>query len=80
MPDPARLFPVIDPQVSPDGTVSVRITVSLKSFSAVIVIVDARFIPDSPDGEVADIVKSLTVKNMDAVLLRVPLAPVIMRA
>jgi hypothetical protein len=80
VPDPVRLFPVIDPQVSPNGTLSVRLTVSLKPFCAVIVIVDARLVPDSPDGEVADIVKSLTVKLAVAVSLRVPLAPVIVRA
>lgn len=40
VPEPVRLAGVIAPQVSPDGTVSVRLTVPAKWFNAAIVIDD----------------------------------------
>ena len=40
VPAPMTLAGVIAPQVSPDGTVSVRLTVPLKWFNAVMVIVE----------------------------------------
>jgi len=40
VPAPMRLAGVIAPQVSPDGTVSARLTVPLKWFNAVMVIVE----------------------------------------
>jgi len=79
VPDPARLFPVIDPQVSPNGMLSVRITVSLKPFSAVMVIVDVRLLPVTSDGEVTEIVKSVTVNVAVVLSVRVPLVPAIAR-
>jgi len=60
-----RLLGVIAPQVRFAGTVSVRLTVPLKTPTAVTVIVEVADVPTvTAAGEVADIVKSLllTVK------------------
>jgi hypothetical protein len=67
VPELVTLPGVIAPQVRPAGTVSVRVTVPVKPLTAVIVIVDVSVAPVAPDGEVADIVKSVTVKVADAV-------------
>ena len=59
------LLGVIAPQVKLAGTVSVRLTVPLKTPTAVTVIVEVADVPTvTAAGEVADIVKSLllTVK------------------
>jgi len=60
VPDPVRLLGVIAPQVSPDGTASVRLTVPVKPFWPVMVTVE---LVDWPAltvlGEVAEIVKSV---------------------
>jgi hypothetical protein len=59
------LLGVIAPQVRPAGTVSVRLTVPLKTPTAVTVIVEVADVPTvTAAGEVAVIVKSLllTVK------------------
>jgi len=55
---------VIAPQVKPEGTVSVRLTVPLKVPTADTVIVEVAVDPIVAEGEVAEIVKSLveTVK------------------
>jgi len=59
VPDVVMLAGVIAPQVSPDGTVSVRLTVPVKPFSGAIVIVDVAEVPTvTADGEVAVMVKS----------------------
>ena len=58
-PEPVTLEGVIVPHVRPAGTVSVRVTVPGKPFSAVIVIVEVAEDPAGTDaGEVAEIVKS----------------------
>lgn len=60
-PDPVTLDGLMVPHVSPDGTESVRLTVSPKPFRAVIVIVDWAVVPTvTADGEEAEIAKSLT--------------------
>jgi len=59
VPEPVTLFGVIDPQVSPDGTVAVRLTNPAKWFSAATVIVEvAEFPAFTGAGDVAAIVKS----------------------
>ncbi len=45
VPDPVRLPGVIDPQPSPDGTASVRVTMPVNPFSGVRVMVD---VDDTP--------------------------------
>lgn len=62
VPDPVTLVGVIAPQVRPVGTVSVRLTVPANPFSAVMVIVDTRDWFGLPEGDVAAMVKSWTVK------------------
>ena len=79
VPDPVMLLGVIAPQVSPDGVGSVRVTVPLNPFSAVIVMVDVKLVPVLPDGEVADTVKSVTMNVAVVLWLRAPLVPVIVR-
>jgi hypothetical protein len=74
------LLGVIAPQVRPAGTVSVRLTVPLKTPTAVTVIVEVADVPTvTAAGEVALIVKSLllTVKVAVAEWDSVPLVPVI---
>ena len=59
VPDPIMLLGIIDPQVRPDGIVSVRDTVPENPFSADTVMVD---VPDCPAligvGELAEMEKS----------------------
>ena len=45
VPEPVTLFGVMDPQVSPDGTVAVRLTNPAKWFSAATVIVEVAEFP-----------------------------------
>ena len=64
MPEPVRLTGVIAPQVSPAGTVPVRLMVPLKWFNAVIVIVTVSdWVTLTAAGLVADIVKSWNWKR-----------------
>jgi len=57
------LVGVIAPQVKLAGTVSVRLTVPVKPLTAAIVIVEVAEAPTVTDaGDVAEIVKSVTVK------------------
>ena len=70
----------IAPQVRPDGTVSVRLTVPAKPLRAVIVIVEvAEVLIRTAAGDEAAIVKSVTVKVAVAVCTSVPLVPVTVR-
>jgi hypothetical protein len=59
VPEPDRVVGLIVPHVSPEGTLSVNVTVPVKPFSAVIVIVDVVDWPGlTVAGEVAEMVKS----------------------
>jgi hypothetical protein len=72
------LVGVIAPQVRLAGTVSVRPTVPVKPLTAVTVIVEVAETPAlTAAGDVAVMVKSVTVKVAVAVWVRVPLVPVI---
>ena len=62
VPDPVTLLGVSAPQVSPDGTVSVRLTVPANPLSAVMVIVEVPELGSATVGEVAAIVKSWKLK------------------
>ena len=78
-----RLLGVIAPQVRFAGTVSVRLTVPLKTPTAVTVIVEVAEVPTvTAAGDVAVIVKSLllTVKVAVVEWDSVPLVPVIVTA
>jgi hypothetical protein len=78
VPELVTLVGDIAPQVSPDGTVSVRLTVPVKPFTAVIVIVEVAETPTvTATGDVEVIVKSVTVKIAVTVWVSVPLVPVI---
>jgi hypothetical protein len=69
---------VIAPQVRLAGTVSVRETVPVNPLTAVTVMVEVAEVPTvTAAGEVAAIVKSLTVKVAVVECDRVPLVPVI---
>jgi hypothetical protein len=61
VPEFVTLPGVIAPQVRLAGTVSVSDTVPVKPLTAATVMVDVSVVPVAPDGEVADIVKSVTV-------------------
>jgi hypothetical protein len=57
------LLGVIAPQVRLAGTVSVKLTVPVNPFTAATVIVEVADVPTFTEaGDVADIVKSVTVK------------------
>ena len=78
VPELVMLAGVIAPQVRLAGTVSVRLTVPVKPLTAVTVIVEAAEVPAvTAAGEVAAIVKSVTLKVAVAECVRVPLVPVI---
>jgi hypothetical protein len=63
VPEFVTLVGVIAPQVKLAGTVSVRLTVPVKPLTAAIVIVEVAEVPTVTDaGDVAEIVKSVTVK------------------
>src|SRR5690242_2987986 len=80
VPEFVRLVGVIAPQVRFAGTVSVRLTVPVKPFRAVTVIVEVADTPVlTAAGDVAEMLKSLTVKVAVVEWDRVPLVPVIVR-
>jgi hypothetical protein len=63
VPELVTLVGVIAPQVKLAGTKSVRLTVPVKPLTAVTVIVEVAEVPAwTAAGEVADIVKSVTLK------------------
>jgi hypothetical protein len=65
-------------QFSPDGTESVRLTVPVNPFRAVIVIVDWAEAPTAvASGDDAEIVKSSIEKTVEAEWESVPVAPMI---
>ena len=68
VPELVMLLGVIAPHVRPACTVSVKATFPVKPFTAVIVIVDVRDALVAPEGEVALIVKSVTVNVIAAVV------------
>lgn len=71
------LVGVIAPQVRLAGTVSVRLTVPVNPFTAATVIVEVAEVPTvTAAGDVAAIVKSVTVNVAVAECDSVPLAPV----
>jgi len=62
VPEPVTLRGLIAPQVKLAGTVSVRLTVPVNPLTAVTVIVKVAEVPTvTAAGEVAEIVKSVTV-------------------
>jgi hypothetical protein len=66
------------PQVKFEGTVSVKEMVPVKPFTAATVIVEVADVPAwTAAGEVADTVKSVTVKVAVVLWDSVPLVPVI---
>ncbi len=74
------LVGVMAPQVRLAGTVSVRRTTPVKPLSAAIVIVDVAEVPTvTGAGDVAAMLKSVTVNVAVVEWLRVPLVPVIVR-
>ena len=74
------LVGLIAPQVRFAGTVSVRLTVPANPLTAVTVIVEVADTPAlTAAGDVAAIVKSVTVKVAVVECVRVPLEPVIVR-
>jgi len=71
---------VIAPQDKLAGTVSVRETVPVNPLTAATVIVDVADVPTvTAAGDVAEIVKSVTVKVAVVLWESVPLVPVIVR-
>lgn len=63
VPEPVTLVGVTAPQVKLAGTVSVRLTIPVNPLTAVMVIVEVAEVPTvTAAGDVAAIVKSLTVK------------------
>ncbi len=80
VPEPVTLRGLIAPQVKLAGTVSVRLTVPANPLTADTVIVEVADTPAlTAAGEVADIVRSVTVKVAVVECDRVPLVPVIVR-
>lgn len=80
VPELVTLAGVITPQVRFAGTVSVKLTVPVKPLTAVTVIVDDRDVPTVAEaGDVAEIVKSVTVNVAVVLWVRAPLVPVIVR-
>ena len=77
VPELVTLAGVIAPQVRPAGTVSVSVTVPVKPFTALTVIVDVSEDPTVPIGDVAVMVKSVTVNVAVVEWVSVPLVPVI---
>ncbi len=78
IPEPVRLVGVMAPHVSPDGTVSVRLTIPAKWLIALIVMVDPVEEPAlTGEGDDATIPKSWTWKIGVAVWTSGPLVPVI---
>ncbi len=78
VPEFVTLVGEIAPQLKLVGTVSVRDTVPVKPFTAETVIVEVAEVPAwTAAGEVADMVKSVTMNVAVVEWLRVPLVPVI---
>jgi hypothetical protein len=78
VPELVTLVGVIAPQVRLAGTVSVRLTVPVKPLRAVIVIVEVAEVPTvTAAGDVAAMLKSVTVNVAVVECDRVPLVPVI---
>ncbi len=75
VPDPVKLLGEIDPQLKPDGTVSVNDTVPLKPFSGAMLIVEVN-VPTVPLGEDAATLKSTTLTVRTTDLISDPLVPV----
>ena len=70
VPEPLTLLGLSEPQVRPEGTVSARVTIPTKPFSAVIVIVEMIDWPAlTPLGEVAEIVNEVPDVPMVRVML-----------
>src|SRR2546426_10910757 len=81
VPDPVMLVGIIAPQVSPDGIVSVRATLPVKPFSAIIVIVEVGVCPTfTGGGEEAVTVKSTKLNVAVVVCTRELLVPITVRA
>jgi hypothetical protein len=81
VPEFVTLVGVIAPQVRLAGTVSVRLTVPVKPFTAATVMVEVAEVPTvTAAGEVAVMVKPVTVNVAVALWDSVPLVPVIVRA
>ena len=79
-PDPVTLAGIIVPQASPEGTVSVSVTVPEKWFNADTVRVEVLDVPTfAATTEVAAIVKSRNWKRVIAEWAREPLVPVNVR-
>jgi hypothetical protein len=77
VPEPMTLLGVMLPQVSSDGTVSVRLTVPPNWFTELIVTVAMAELPAlAGPGELADIVKSRYWNRATAVWTKDPLVPV----
>lgn len=78
VPELVTLAGVIAPQVRLAGTVSVKLTLPVKPLTAATVIVEVADIPTvTAPGEVAAMLKSLTVNEAVAEWDSVPLVPVI---
>jgi len=78
VPELVMLVGVIAPQVRLAGTVSVSDTVPVNPLMAVTVIVEVAEVPAvTAAGEVAAILKSMTLKVAVALWVSVPLVPVI---
>lgn len=81
VPELVTVLGVIAPQVKPEGTVSVRLTVPVKPLTADTVIVEvADAVASTAAGELAEIVKSVSTKVAVAECDTVPLVPVIVKA
>ena len=80
VPDPVKLLGVMLPQASPDGTVSVRLTVPPKlSREVTVTVVIAKLPALTGPEEAAAVVKSRYWKRAVAVCTRDPLLPVSVR-
>ena len=77
VPDPVTVPGVIAPQVSPEGTVSVSVTTPVNPLTAAIVMVEDAAVFTVVLGDVAVIVKSVTVNVAVVEWDNVPLVPVI---
>ena len=78
MPELVTLVGVIAPQVRLAGTVSVRLTVPVNPLTATTVMVEVAEVPTVTEaGEVAETVKSVTVKVAIVEWDNAPLVPVI---
>ena len=80
VPEFVKLLGVIAPQKSPDGTVSVSVTVPVNPLTAETVIVEMAVVPTvTAAGEVAMIAKSVIVNVAVVEWVRDPLVPVRVR-